>query len=78
MSDTGQDFEIPDEMSIAQAEAMQDELQGRFSWKFTENPNYIEVTGRNYYKKSGKRVKDPKTGGWKLLPMQKKAVRISI
>lgn len=76
MVDTGQDIEVPDEMTIAEAEALQEETQGRFNWKFSANALYIEVRYRNYYKTtSGNRSKDA-TGAWKLLPIVRKAVKI--
>ncbi len=76
MTDIGQDFEIPDEMAVAQAEAMEEELQGRYTWEFTRNPGYMLIKGRNYYKTAGgKRSKDD-NGAYKLLPFIEKTVKI--
>lgn len=77
MTDTGQDIEVPDEMSVQELDSLKNDTQGRFSWTFTQNPGYVECFWVNYYKTAaGNRSKD-KNGAWKLLDHQKKVVRLS-
>ena len=67
MSDTGQIIEVPDEMTIVDAEALMKDTENRFMYEFTMNNFYILCTWRNYYETSkGYRSKD-KNGAWKLL-----------
>ena len=70
--DTGQDIVVPDEMSIIDAEALQEDTQGRFSWVFTSNNFYIKTTFRNYIKPRKKDVNK----SYPLLPIETKIVRI--
>lgn len=81
MTDTGENIVVPDEMTMQELEALVIDTQGRFSWTFTTNDNFVECSWRDYYKTSGGNrtwVKvDGKNDHYKLLPRQKKVVRIS-
>lgn len=84
MTDTGQDIELEDEMTIAELEAIAKDTQDRLTFTFTQNNQYVECYWVNYYKTAGgSRTKvylnpEKTLWEWKLLEPQKKVVRISI
>jgi hypothetical protein len=75
MSDTGQDIEIPDSMTLKALQALVNDTEHRVCI-LTMEPARAEVQWRNYYKKAGKRVKD-KNRAYKLDPLQRKWVKIT-
>jgi hypothetical protein len=75
MTDTGQDIDFLDEMTIVAIENICTDVNHRATILKIEG-NYALVQWRNFYKTAtGKRSKDAK-GNWKLLELQRKRVKL--
>lgn len=74
MSDTGQDIEIADNMTLTQLIEINRDTDGRMSFKVDSSGTFALVMWVNYYKKNNKREKNPERGCWKLLEHQQKKV----